>query len=90
MSKRTPPKSTDDGKKGDGKNGYEVGYRRPPAHYQFRPGQSGNPAGRRKGVRNLATDELEPPDEAPVCAGVGRTSTKPCANWQRRGRRDDG
>ena len=35
-------------------------------------------------VRDLATDELEPPDERPVCAGVGRTSTKPCANWQRR------
>jgi hypothetical protein len=56
MSKRTPPTSTGDGKKGDGKNGYEVGYRKPPAHCQFRPGQSGNPAGRRKGVPNLATD----------------------------------
>ena len=37
-------------------NGYEVGYRKPPQHTQFRPGESGNPAGRRKGVRNLATD----------------------------------
>jgi hypothetical protein len=36
--------------------GYEVGYRKPPLHSRFRPGQSGNPAGRRKGVRNLATD----------------------------------
>jgi hypothetical protein len=35
---------------------YEVGYRRPPEHSRFRPGQSGNPAGRRKGVRNLMTD----------------------------------
>ena len=41
---------------GDGKNGYEVGYGKPPTHSQFRPGQSGNPAGRRKGVRNLKTD----------------------------------
>jgi hypothetical protein len=40
-------------------------------------------------VRNLATDELEAPDEPPVCAGVGRTSTRPCANWQRRTRYDD-
>jgi hypothetical protein len=36
--------------------GYEVGYGRPPPHSRFRPGQSGNPAGRRKGVRNLSTD----------------------------------
>jgi Family of unknown function (DUF5681) len=42
--------------KGGGKNGYEVGYGKPPNHSQFRPGQSGNPAGRRKGLRNLATD----------------------------------
>jgi hypothetical protein len=28
---------------------YEVGYRRPPKHTRFRPGTSGNPAGRRKG-----------------------------------------
>jgi len=37
-------------------NGYEVGYGKPPQHTQFRAGRSGNPAGRRKGVRNLATD----------------------------------
>jgi hypothetical protein len=36
--------------------GYEIGYGRPPQHTQFRPGQSGNAAGRRKGVRNLGTD----------------------------------
>jgi hypothetical protein len=35
---------------------YEVGYRRPPVHSRFAPGQSGNPTGRRKGVRNFATD----------------------------------
>ena len=38
------------------RRGYEVGYGKPPKHSQFRPGQSGNPAGRRKGVRNLETD----------------------------------
>jgi hypothetical protein len=36
--------------------GYEVGYGRPPRHSRFQPGQSGNPAGRRQGVRNLGTD----------------------------------
>ena len=33
-----------------------VGYRRPPTSGRFRPGQSGNPRGRPKGVRNLAAD----------------------------------
>jgi hypothetical protein len=35
---------------------YTVGYKKPPEHSRFRPGQSGNPAGRKKGVRNLASD----------------------------------
>jgi len=51
MSKRKDPAST-----GSDSNGYEVGYGKPPQHTRFRAGQSGNPAGRRKGVRNLATD----------------------------------
>src|ERR1700758_4837416 len=37
-------------------DGYEIGYGKPPKQSRFRPGQSGNPAGRRKGVRNLMTD----------------------------------
>jgi len=35
---------------------YEVGYGKPPREHQFSPGQSGNPAGRRKGSRGLKTD----------------------------------
>jgi uncharacterized protein DUF5681 len=35
--------------------GYEVGRGKPPRSSQFKPGQSGNPGGRRKGSRNLKT-----------------------------------
>ena len=35
--------------------GYKVGYRRPPLATRFRPGTSGNPRGRPRGARNLAT-----------------------------------
>jgi hypothetical protein len=31
----------------------EVGYRKPPAKYRFRKGQSGNPKGRPKEIKNL-------------------------------------
>ena len=33
----------------------KVGYRNPPVHTRFKPGQSGNPSGRRKGSQNLKT-----------------------------------
>jgi hypothetical protein len=35
---------------------YEVGYGRPPVHTRFKPGQSGNPAGRPKGAQNFTTE----------------------------------
>lgn len=34
---------------------YETGYGKPPLHTRFKAGQSGNPKGRRKGSRNLAS-----------------------------------
>jgi hypothetical protein len=43
---------------------YAVGYARPPASSQYQPGQSGNPQGRPKGVRNassMAREVLERP-----------------------------
>ncbi len=36
-------------------DGYKVGYRHPPLATRFRAGTSGNPRGRPKGARNLAT-----------------------------------
>jgi hypothetical protein len=64
MSKR---KGTDDS--------YSVGYGKPPTHSQFRPGQSGNPAGRRKGVRNLMTD-VKRTLKVPVSVKEGGRSRK--------------
>jgi Family of unknown function (DUF5681) len=34
---------------------YLVGYRKPPKHSQFKPGQSGNPKGRKKGAKGMKT-----------------------------------
>jgi Family of unknown function (DUF5681) len=33
----------------------EVGYGKPPRQHQFKPGQSGNPKGRRRGAKNEST-----------------------------------
>jgi hypothetical protein len=33
-----------------------VGYKRPPRRSQFKPGQSGNPSGKAKGLRSMAAE----------------------------------
>lgn len=39
----------------DHDDSYEIGYKKPPAETRFTRGQSGNPKGRPKGAKNLAT-----------------------------------
>jgi hypothetical protein len=39
----------------DKKIPYEVGYGKPPQNTRFKPGQSGNPKGKPKGAKNLAS-----------------------------------
>jgi hypothetical protein len=34
---------------------YEVGYRKPPVHTRYKKGASGNPSGKRRDTKNLAT-----------------------------------
>jgi len=56
--------------KDDGED--DVGYKRPPKHTRFQPGQSGNAAGRRKHVRNFKTDLMEELREMIVIRENGR------------------
>lgn len=44
----TPPQTPDE-------PAYDVGYKKPPQHSRFQPGQSGNPKGRPKGAKGMTT-----------------------------------
>jgi hypothetical protein len=63
--------------KNDGST-YEIGFGKPPQHSRFRKGLSGNPKGRPKGRRNLATVLERTLQEKVVIKenGVSRTVTK--------------
>jgi hypothetical protein len=52
---------------------YTVGYGRPPKQTQFRPGQSGNPSGRPKGVRTFQSDLRDELAELVSIADSGKT-----------------
>jgi Family of unknown function (DUF5681) len=54
---------------------HEVGYGRPPRHSRFRKGRSGNPRGRPRGSKNLATLFAEALNETVVVKEDGRRRT---------------
>ena len=41
--------------RGASETSYAVGYRKPPAHSRFKPGESGNPKGRKKDAKGMKT-----------------------------------
>ena len=51
------------------------GYGKPPLHSRFKPGQSGNPRGRPKGILNFATD-LKNTLQAPITLNEGGKSRR--------------
>ena len=51
---------------------YEIGYKHPPTHTRFQPGQSGNRKGRPKGAKNFKTDLQEELNERIVVNEGGR------------------
>jgi hypothetical protein len=61
--------------KDDGQIPYEVGFRKPPRHTRFKPGQSGNPKGRTKGIKNLATIMREAMRETVIITENGERKT---------------
>ena len=63
-----PPKMAAEGD--PNKPPYEVGYKRPPKHTRFKPGQSGNPKGRRPKLLNVKKEiEFEFLRKVPVRVG---------------------
>ena len=50
----------------------QVGYRKPPRHSRFKPGQSGNPGGRRRGTKNRESLVKQIADEIHVVVEKGR------------------
>lgn len=65
-------KRTKDGTTAPGAASYEVGYGKPPKTTQFRKGESGNPRGRPKGQRNLATELHQALSETVVVTENGK------------------
>jgi hypothetical protein len=58
----------------------DVGYGRPPIEHRFKPGESGNPAGRPKGARRFTSDLL---DELGEIVAVNNNDQKRAVTKQR-------
>jgi hypothetical protein len=56
---------------------YPVGYGRPPKKHQFKPGQSGNPAGRKRGARGVKAQLREQLNELVEITQNGRARKVP-------------
>jgi hypothetical protein len=56
----------------DQESNYEVGYGKPPRHTRFPKGRSGNPAGRPRGKKNLATLLSDALDQKIIVVESGR------------------
>lgn len=57
------------------KTSYDVGFGKPPKSSRFKKGQSGNPAGKKKGTKNLKTD-LEEELKGQIEIGEGSRKRK--------------
>ena len=62
---------------GEADPGYRVGYARPPVHTRFQPGRSGNPRGRPRTRKNLATMAREVLQQPVAVMVNGRRRTVP-------------
>ena len=56
----------------DQEGNYEVGYGKPPRHTRYQKGRSGNPAGRPRGKKNLATLLSDALDQKIIVVESGR------------------
>jgi hypothetical protein len=70
--KATPTSPAESDPPAETRGDYEIGYCKPPRHAGFQKGRSGNPRGRPKGSKNLATLVSEALDETVSVTEDGR------------------